>query len=392
MAKELKIAIQVSKNSLEKSLTAFLKGQKAIDLQVWTSDMAESGPSAIKDIPEIIIIDDTSATDDLVLRVRQVVDFFPQSTVFVISKNQDPKTIIAVMKAGAAEFLVEPLDEQTLHHAIEEVRSKKTGTLQLSNGRIFSFMSAKGGVGSTVLAVNSATALALNKKSSVALLDMSFQSGDTSVLLDIVPQNTIVDICKNLHRLDLSFLRGVMTSHNTGLNYLPAPLNPEDSEEITEKHVSMLLHLSRSIYDHVVIDCTSMHVNDSSIETFKMSDKVFIVTDMSVPSIRNTVRLCTLIRKFGIGLDKIEIVVNRFIKGGDLTLAEIEKNFDKPVYWVVPNDFSNVVSSINRGVPLVKFSANSPFSKNVLQFVKKFQGLLSDQNFRGIRGTFGKTI
>ena len=223
-------------------------------------------------------------------------------------------------------------------------------------------------------------------------MDMSFQSGDASVLLDLEPKNTIMDICKNIHRLDVSFLRGVMSGHSTGINYLPAPVNPEDSEDIVSEHISSILNLSRKLYDHVVLDCGSMHINDCSLEAFKQSEKVFVVTDMSVPSIRNTVRLCKLIRKFGISLEKIEIIVNRYIKGGALSLGEIEKNFDKPVYWLVPNDFSEIVSSINRGVPLVKLSKNAPFSKNMFELIKKFQGLQDDSDFRGIRGTFGKSL
>jgi pilus assembly protein CpaE len=201
-----------------------------------------------------------------------------------------------------------------------------------------------------------------------------------------------MDICKNIHRLDVSFLRGVMSGHSTGINYLPAPINPEDSEDIVSEHISGILNLSRKLYDHVVLDCGSMHINDCSLEAFKQSEKVFVVTDMSVPSIRNTVRLCKLIRKFGISLEKIEIIVNRYIKGGALSLGEIEKNFDKPVYWLVPNDFSEIVSSINRGVPLVKLSKNAPFSKNMFELIKKFQGLQDDSDFRGIRGTFGKSL
>ena len=113
---------------------------------------------------------------------------------------------------------------------------------------------------------------------------------------------------------------------------------------------------------------------------------------MSVPSVRNTVRLCKLIRKLGVGLDQIEIIINRFIKGGALPLAEIEKNFDKPAYWLVPNDFSDIVSSINRGVPLVKLTPGAPFSRNVAQFIRKFQGVLDGRDFRGIKSTFGKAI
>jgi pilus assembly protein CpaE len=392
MAKRLIVAIQISKPDREKSFTGLTKNLKGVDLLHWSSNQAEKGSIAVKTIPDIILIDDCPETGDLFTRISTVKKHFPQVTLFVVSDNKDHQHIIAAMKAGASEFLVEPVLEEILNNAIDEVRAKMAGAGRRAHGRIYSFISAKGGVGSTVLAVNTAAALSMDKKTTVALLDMSFQSGDASVLLDIVPQNTIMDICVNMHRLDIPFLRGVMSVHSTGLSFLPAPLHPEDSEDIKSEQISGILNLTRKIYDHVILDCGSMHVNDCNIEAFKQSDKVFVVTDMSVPSIRNTVRLCKLIRKFGISLEKVEIIINRFIKGGALSLAETEKSFDKQVYWLIPNDFADIVSSINRGVPLIKLSPGAPFSKNVIEFTKKFQGILVDQNFRGVRGAFGKII
>ena len=392
MANEIILAIEISQTNRAKAFLGLAKQLKGVNILQWQSRTAEKGVTAAKAVPDIILIDDILESDDLLSRVRAIKDNFPKTTLFVISENKDHQNIISVMKAGVSEYLVEPVQEDLLYNAIEEVRAKLANDGRLAQGRIYSFVSAKGGVGSTVLAVNTAASLAKDKKSSIALLDMSFQSGDASVLLDIVPQNTIMDICENIHRLDVSFLRGVMSGHSTGINFLPAPANPEDSEDIVSEHVSSILSLSKKLYDHIVLDCGSMHINDCSVEAFKQSDKVFVVTDMSVPSIRNTVRLCKLIRKFGISLEKIEIIINRYIKGGALSLGEIEKNFDKPVYWLIPNDFSDIVSSINRGVPLVKLSSNAPFSKNMFEFVRKFQGILDDPDFRGIRGTFGKSI
>lgn len=392
MAKELVLAIEIVQPGRVGVYLDFSKKLKGVKVLQWQRDTAEKGIAAAKVVPDIILIDDISENGNLLSRVQSIKGHFPKTTLFVVSENKDHQNIISVMKAGVAEYLVEPVQEEHLYNAIEEVRSKLANSGRLAQGRIYSFVSAKGGVGSTVLAVNAAASLSTDKKTAVALLDMSFQSGDASVLLDIVPQNTIMDICENIHRLDVSFLRGVMSGHSTGINFLPAPVNPEDSEDIINEHISSILNLSRKLFDHIILDCGSMHINDCSIEAFKQSDKVFVVTDMSVPSIRNTVRLCKLIRKFGISLEKIEIIINRYIKGGALSLAEIEKNFDKPVYWLIPNDFSDIVSSINRGVPLVKLSNNAPFSKNMFEFIRKFQGILDDPDFRGIRGTFGKSI
>ena len=392
MANELILAIEMSQPNRAKAFLGLAKQIKGINILQWQSRTAEKGVAEAKAVPDIILIDDILESDDLLSRVHAIKDNFPKTTLIVVSENKDHQNIISVMKAGVSEYLVEPVQEDLLYNAIEEVRAKRANDGRLAQGRIYSFVSAKGGVGSTVLAVNTAVSLAIDKKNAVALMDMSFQSGDASVLLDIVPQNTIMDICENIHRLDVSFLRGVMSGHSTGVSFLPAPVNPEDSEEIVSEYISSILSLSKKLYDHLVLDCGSMHINDCSVEAFKQSDKVFVVTDMSVPSIRNTVRLCKLIRKFGISLEKIEIIINRYIKGGALSLNEIEKNFDKPVYWLIPNDFSDIVSSINRGVPLVKLSSNAPFSKNMFEFVRKFQGILDDPDFRGIRGTFGKSI
>lgn len=392
MTKELTVAIEISQSAQAKAFVEHTRGVPGVKTLQWQESFAEQGKASQQGNPDIIIIDDHTQQDNIFNRVRSIKDNFPQASIFIVSSNKDPQQIIDAMKAGAAEYLVEPVEGKVLHNAIEEVRARMANAGKLSQGSVYSFISSKGGVGATTLAVNVATALANGKKRAVSLLDMCFQSGDASVLLDIVPQTTIMDICESIHRLDVSFLRSAMINHNTGLSFLAAPQNPEDSEDITASHISNILDLAKMLFDYVVLDCASMHINETTMEALKRSDKVFVVTDMSVPSIRNTVRLCKLIQKLGIELNKIEIVINRFIKGGALSLKEIEKNFDKPVYWLTPNDFSEIVSSINRGIPLIKLQPGAPFSKNINLLTKKILNQLEEPDFRGIRGTFGKVL
>jgi pilus assembly protein CpaE len=392
MTKELLLAIQISRTDLAGTLLSMTRKLPGVKCQQWTGNLGEKGSLAVKTVPDIIVIDDSPESGIILARTRAIKDNFPEASLFIVSANQDPQNIINVMKAGATEYLVEPVSERTFVNAVEEVRARLSNAGRLAQGNIYSFISAKGGVGATVLAVNSAAALAIADKKAIALMDLSLQSGDASVLLDLVPQTTILDISQNIHRLDVAFLRGVMISHKTGLSFLAAPQNPEDADDIRSDDVAKILDLARRLHDHIVVDCPSMHVNERSIEVFRRSDKIFVVTDMSVPAIRNTVRLIKLIRKLGINGDKIEIVINRFIKDGVVSISEIEKNLDKPVYWMAPNDFTDIVTSINRGVPLVSLTPGSPFSRNVNQFIRKFQNLLDEPNFRGVRGIFGKAI
>jgi pilus assembly protein CpaE len=183
-----------------------------------------------------------------------------------------------------------------------------------------------------------------------------------------------------------------MSRHHSGLAFLPAPGDPEDSEEVSAEHIARILDLSRQLFDVVLIDCASMRVDDRTMEIFNLSDKIFVVTDLSVPAVRNAARLCKLIAKLGINQEKIEVVVNRYLKGGALSIEEVEKTLKKRLFWLFPNDFKDIVSSINHGEPLVEKQPDAPFAKNTIEFAEKLGNPRVDASYRGLRGTFGKAL
>ncbi|WP_298039883.1 hypothetical protein [uncultured Desulfuromonas sp.] len=392
MAKELSIAIDIPDRRLAKSIEDHLKSLADTLLSRLPDPTEGSGHGHVKGHPDIIILGESPETGDLFTRLHHLKSEYPAAAVFLMSTDQSPEHIVEAMKAGVSEFLVAPSNPAKLTAAVEEVRAKLANAGKIAKGNAFSFISAKGGLGATVIAVNSATAMTMRKDNSVAFCDMSTQSGDASVLLDIVPQTTIIDICLNFHRLDIAFLRGAMTKNKTGLDFLAAPLNPEECENISPEHVARIMELAKKLYDNVIVDCTSMFIDDSTVEALKLSKKVFVVSDLSVPAVRNTARLIQLMKKVGIDPGNIEIVINRYIKGGALSIEEVESTLEKHIFWLFPNDFTDVVSSINRGIPLIKYHPTAPFSKNVVDFVDKILTPGASGDYRGIRGTFGRAI
>ena len=315
----------------------------------------------------------------------------PQLTLFVISPDKSPGHIVEVMKAGADEFFPNPIDIALLRAAIVKVRQCLAGLFAGGNGTLYSFISAKGGLGATVVSVNAAAALAQGRKESVALLDMCLQSGDSSVYLDTLPHTTLADICRNFHRLDFSFLKTSMLQHATGLHYLAAPTEPEDSGTVQGSHIRRILQLAKSLYDRVVVDCSSMLIDDCSLEIFQASDRIFLLTDLSVPALRNAARLDQLLQKLDIPSGHIEIVVNRFSKGG-ASLQDVEQGLRKKIFWFFPNDFDDVILSINDGVPLVKSKPRAPFARNMFEFVEKLKAPDAPGGYRGAKGRLGKAI
>ncbi|HXV21363.1 MAG TPA: AAA family ATPase [Desulfuromonadales bacterium] len=392
MGQNLNIVFEIHDLSLAKELSEDLKNLTSITLTHRVSEQGDRGTTAFKAPPEIILVEDLPEASDIFRKLAGLRKSFPLASIFVISADRRPEHIVEIMKAGAAEYFATPLDPQTLRGAIEKVREQRGRQESAAAGPCYSFISSKGGLGATVIAVNVATALAEGRGAATALCDMSFQSGDCSVLLDLVPETSIADVCRNFHRLDASFLKGAMIRHATGLNYLAAPVNPDDCEEITAEKIERICALTREAHRCVIIDCPSMSVSESNFQALLASDKVFIVSDLSVPAIRNAARLFQHIRKLGISTQKIEIVVNRYIKETPLSLDSAEKTLGKKIFWLFPNDFENVISSINRGIPLIKLNPRSPLTRNIVEFIQKLQHPAAHLNYRGVRGTFGKAV
>ena len=128
MSKDLTIAIQIDQPDLAKQCSGLIKKLKGVNAVDWPGDLAEKGPLAVKAVPNIILIEDRPASGDLFVRVQTIKGHFPQAALIIVSKNKDPQHIIAAMKAGASEYLVDPVEEQTLINAVDEVKARLATT------------------------------------------------------------------------------------------------------------------------------------------------------------------------------------------------------------------------------------------------------------------------
>ncbi len=90
----------------------------------------------------------------------------PDLYVIVSHYHADGDTVIPAMRAGANEFLLQPLKRTEFRDAVArfERAPKRTGTVESKLGKIYTFLGAKGGVGTTSLAVNFAAVLAQRKR------------------------------------------------------------------------------------------------------------------------------------------------------------------------------------------------------------------------------------
>jgi pilus assembly protein CpaE len=271
-------------------------------------------------------------------------------TVMVYSACSDQQMLVRCMRAGAREFLAEPVLPSSAAEALvrASVRRDEVHRLKTAAGKLLVFVGAKGGSGVTTLASNFAVALAKHGK--VALLDLDLQLGDVALTLGVRGGFTTLDAFENLHRLDADFLSGLMVKHSSGVSVLGAPDDIPDVQPSNDG-LERLLRVAREDFAYVVVD-----VGSCSIETYEMlfgiATTVYLVSQVSVADLRNANRFVT--RYFG-GPEgqKLEIVLNRYNPQNiEIDDDAITKALTRPPKWRVHNDFVAARRAQNTGIPL----------------------------------------
>ncbi|WP_299982386.1 P-loop NTPase [Desulfobacula sp.] len=308
-------------------------------------------------------------------RIRSYIKNTEDTEVFLLSGNSDPQVLIKAIRMGVNEFLTLPLNPKVVNDSIlrflERQKKRKRETSETS-GEIISVVGSKGGVGTTTIAVNLAVTMALARKElSVALLDMNILFGEIPMLLNISPKYHWGDIIKNMDRLDDFFLSNILSEHSSGVHVLPSPRYLDNQPVPPPSAMDVLLDLMIDRYDYIIVDL-GQSLNETALKILQRSELIQIVTIQSLPCLSNANRLIKSFMDFGsINKGKINIVLNRYLKTGMVTLANAQEGVGKKISWVVPNDYVTTMSAINSGKPLSQISPRSKIAECFNDYVGK---------------------
>jgi pilus assembly protein CpaE len=329
---------------------------KKLDSKVFvegTSTTFERGFELVhKKRPMVVIIEVEKDVDSSIEKITQILNRFPQVSLFATSDDKSSETILKVMRAGATEYLLRPVAETDLAFALQ-----KLGRLWLTRavpedeaGRIFTIFSPKGGVGVTTVAINLATEILEISKKPTILVDMDLNAGDVTTFLNMKPSYTISDVTTNISRLDRSFLQGVIARHESGISVLAEPQRVEEAVSISGDDIKKVLSLLKSMFKYIIIDAESLSTRTNI--ALEMSDQIFLVFYMSLPGIKNMQRYLTYLGKMGLGRDRVKLIANRVVKKSEIKKEDGEKVLNYPIFWTIPNDYETTMACLNKGVPI----------------------------------------
>jgi pilus assembly protein CpaE len=178
------------------------------------------------------------------------------------------------------------------------------------------------------------------------------------------PKHSWGDITKSIDRLDEFFLSNVMSKSTGGLHVLVSPRYLDDNPAPTPRMMEALLTLMTQKYDYIVIDL-GQSINEAAFKTIQLSTLVQIVTIQSLPCLSNANRLVQSLLKRGYTSQaNLNIVLNRYIKKGMVTLETAEEGLGQKIGWILPNDYNTSMTAINSGKTLFETAPKSKLAKS----------------------------
>jgi pilus assembly protein CpaE len=293
----------------------------------------------------------------------------PNRRFIGIGPALETQMLMEAMRAGLSEYVLKPVDPEEISKAVRRIERKvlgatESGAQRAGPGEVFAVFSPKGGSGSTTVATNLAIHLQQITGKKTLLVDLDLELGEIAVLLGMQPRFNFVDMIRNFHRMDTELLASYIEKHHSGVHLLSAPFHPEKAEVVAGEGIQRILQFLKQHYDYVVVD-TSKSFSPATLATFEQADRIFLLTNVDLPSLRNIKRCQPLLdRIVGADIERVRLVVNRYHNNEVISLEEVERTLGMRVYATLSNDYESVIRSINSGNPVID-NEKSPFARDL---------------------------
>jgi pilus assembly protein CpaE len=312
--------------------------------------------------------------------IEILLDSGSTNEVFIVLEQADTDLLMKAMRSGVKEVFLAPISGNEIEVALNKFMKRRQSTVRETAqtpqlGEVINVIGCKGGIGTTTIAVNVAVSLIQKANiQSVALLDMNMIFGDIPLFLSLKPTHHWGEVMTNIDRLDATYLKNILSKHQSGLQILASPSYLNGDKPATPEAVAEMVALFQRMYDFVVID-GGQTLDPISMKILEISDKILLVSLLNLSCVSNASKILkSLVSRKTVPKENIRIIINRCQKNADLPLSDAEKSLGKEVFWKIPNDYKTTMSAINNGRPLIDIASNAAVTNAIVDLTHNLIG------------------
>jgi len=333
-------------------------------LQVWQQE-----------VPSLILLDvGLQGIDGYALAARIRAEEGPDEHVPIImlTSERDVQQKVKALRSGADDYLIKPFHPAELLARMKSLIARFSPSELLVGrppmGRIHAFYGAKGGVGTTTIAINAAIALH-NLGRRVVLVDGNLQFGDHRVFLDLgMDRKSIADLV-SAPSMDADLVKRLVQTHDSGVDLLLAPPSPESADLVTPAHMAQVLELLRGLYDYVIVDIDK-RLDDLNLMVLDVAETIFVVMTADLSCLKNVRLVLETIGHLGYEASKVKLVLNRSNAFTGINVKSAEGALRRPIEHQIVNEYRGAISALNTGAPFMVGKADSVLGRSLLDFAR----------------------
>ena len=361
-----------------------------LEAKVRAGDLASARKAIDPQSPPDLMLLDISGSSDPVSALDELMQLCPRSTrVLVIGSVNDVSLYRSLTSLGVIDYLVKPVSGEVLHDALAALLDdggRDGGGLQT---RITAFLGARGGVGTTSLAVATAWYFVNEFHQRASLIDLDLHFGTLALGLDLEPGRGLREALEHPERIDSLLISSAMSSAGDRLKVLAGEESLEETMHFHPNGFGPLFELLANDFDQLVIDLPRA-LDDGSRHVISSADTFVLVTDLSLAGLRDALRIMDLVKR--IGSKAAPIIVASQVGAphrGEISQREFERGLGQSLDHLVSYDPKAAVSMARHGKALPAVARTSKAAEEMLALARRLSGREAAKK-RSILGRFWK--
>lgn len=323
--------------------------------------------------PNVLLVESHGSRDVILSELAELAQVCqPDSKVIVIGHLNDVVLYRELIRQGVSEYLVAPLHQMQIIETIAGLFQNPKAT---PLGKVLAFVGAKGGVGSSTIAHNTAWLMSKRYATETVITDLDLAFGTAGLNFNQDVSSGMIDALGQPDRLDSTLIERLLTKLGDKLSLLSGP-GGVDREIAIEAHaIETILHAMRGSVPCIIVDVPNMWAPWIKY-TLMHADQVVITATPELASLRNTKNLVDMLKAARPNDPPPKLILNQVgvPKRPEIPTADFGKAVGADISCVIPYDAQTFGTAQSNGQMLLEVASKSKAAEALTGFVQLLAG------------------